>query len=154
MLKELESRLSAEGFEVHRIAASEAAPVDQLAVVLDADKQGRERSLWLTPLPGLEADLDEELSLLQFLAPLPFQAGAGSEAESAAALATQILQLNNALPLGGFGLRQPGGVILYRAVLLLGPDAAINGRVVGEAVTLIHFLLDQFSDAIEAAARG
>ena len=54
MLKELESRLKAEGFEVHRIAASEAAPMDQLVVALDTDKQGRERSLWLTPLPDLE----------------------------------------------------------------------------------------------------
>ena len=63
-------------------------------------------------------------------------ASAESQAESEAALATQILQLNNALPLGSFGLRQPGGVILYRAVLLLGPDAAINGRVVSEAVTV------------------
>jgi len=150
MLKSFEAMLQARGFETHLIEASEAAPMDQLVVVLAPDAQGRERSLWLTPLPDLEADLEAGLSLLQFLAMLPFQASAESEA----ALAKRILQLNNALPLGGFGLRQPEGVILYRAVLMLGPDAAINDKIVGETVTLISFLLDQCSQTIEAAARG
>jgi hypothetical protein len=150
MRKSFAAILQARGFETHLIEASEAAPMDQLVVVLAPDAQGRERSLWLTPLPDLEADLDEGLSLLQFLATLPFQ----TSAESEAALARQILQLNNALPLGGFGLRQPEGVILYRAVLMLGPEAAINDRIVSETVTLISFLLDQCSNAIEEATRG
>jgi len=150
MLKSFADTLQARGFETHLIEASEAAPIDQLVVVLDADAQGRERSLWLTPLPDLQSDLDEGLSLLQFLAPLPFAA----RAENEAALATGILQLNNALPLGSFGLRQPEGVILYRAVLMLGADATINGKIVGETVTLIQFLLDQFSGAIEAMVRN
>lgn len=150
MLKSFAAILQARGFETHLIEASEAAPVDQLVVVLNPDAQGRERSLWLTPLPDLEADLDEGLSLLQFMVTLPFQA----RVESEAALARQILQLNNALPLGGFGLRQPEGVIFYRAVLMLGPEAAINDKIVGETVTLISFLLDQCSQTIEAVTRG
>ena len=150
MLKEFASLLRADGFDVYAIPASDTAPVDQLAVVLDPDEQGRERSLWLTPLPGLDADLDAGLSLLQFLATLPFQA----HAETEAALAMQILQLNNALPLGGFGVRQPEGMIFYRAVLMLGPDPSINGKIVSETITLIGFLLNQFSPPIEAATRG
>jgi len=145
MLPELESLLRAAGFEAQRIPASEAAPIEQLVVLLPPDTKGRERNLWVTPLPHLEADLEPGLSLLQLLAPLPFQLTIQMESQ----LDRTILQLNNDLAIGGFGLRD--GVIFYREVLMLGPDQTTNGRIVVETIGLMNFLLDQFSSAIEDA---
>jgi hypothetical protein len=146
MLKHFEKVLQEEDFETHWVAASQAAPMDQLVVMLPPDKKSRARSLWLTPLPELEEDLEEGISLLQFFATLPFQ----SRAETQSELERLILQLNNSLPVGSFGLRQPEGVIFYRYVLMLGPDQTVNGKVVTEIALLINFLLDQYSDSIEA----
>ena len=150
MLKNFESLLSANNFDVHLIPASGAAPVDQLVIALAPDEQGRERSLWLTLLPDLEQDLEEGLRMLQFLVKLPFQSNPNTEHQ----LASRILQLNNTMPIGGFGLKQPENLILFRYVLMIGPDRDINGRIVIETVTLISFLLDQFSKLIEDAVSG
>jgi hypothetical protein len=150
MLKYFEALLQSLSFETHLIVASETAPMDQLVVLLAPDEKGRERSLWLTPLPHLDQDLEEGLSLLQFFTTLPAQ----YVAETEIALEKLILQLNNTLPLGGFGLGQTEGVIYYRYVLMLGPDEATGGKIVGEVVMLINYLLDQFSNPIEDATRG
>jgi hypothetical protein len=150
MLNYLHSILQVDGFETHLVEASESAPVDQIVVVLEADEKGRERTLWLTPLPHLEADLEAGLSLLQLFSTLPFQSTIATESQ----LTKRIIQLNNELPIGGFGLRQSDGAIFYRQVLMLGPDRTINGRIVRETVMLISFLLDRFSNAVEDAEGG
>lgn len=145
MLKHFEKVLQQENFETRWVAASQGAPMDQLVVALPPDQKSRARSLWLTPLPELEEELGEGISLLQFFAELPFH----SRAETQSELGRLILELNNSLPVGSFGLRQPEGVIFYRHVLMLGPDQTTGGKLVTEIVLLINFLLDQYSQRIE-----
>jgi hypothetical protein len=151
MLDHLQSVLQAKGFKSQVVVeAGPLAPLDQIVVALHADEKGRERSLWLTPLPHLEEDFDEGLSLLQILATLPFQSGMETESD----LDRRIVELNNKLPLGCFGHSRPDGAIFYRQVLMLGPDREINGMVVGETIVLMNFLLDQFSNEVEQASGG
>lgn len=147
MLKHLEKVLQKENFETRWVPSSHAAPMDQLVVALPSDKNNRVASLWLTPLPELEEDFGEGISLLQFFAELPFQYRAETQSE----LGRLILELNNSLPVGSFGLRQPEGVIFYRYVLMLGPDRTAGGKLVTEVVLLINFLLGKYSERIEGA---
>jgi hypothetical protein len=148
MLDHLHSFLRAKGFETHLVQAGESAPMDQIVIRLEADEKGRERSLWLTPLPHLEEDFENGISLLQLLATLPVQSTMETESE----LARKIIQLNNKLTLGGFGFSQPDGVVFCRHVLVLGPDDSINGAIVSETIVLMNFLLDQFGNAVEDVA--
>lgn len=148
MLNFLNSFLRDRGFETHLVEAGETASMDQIVISLEADEKGRERSLWLTPLPDLEEEFESGISLLQLLTTLPFQRNMETEAE----LARKIIQLNNKLTIGGFGFSQPDGVVFYRQVLMLGPDHAINGTIVSETIVLMNFLLDQFSNAVEDVA--
>jgi hypothetical protein len=149
VLASLESSLK-QDYETRRVPAGSASPIDQLVVALRPDGRGRARQVWLTPLPGLDNELDPGLSLLQFFAELPFEAVARAEAE----LQHLILLLNNQLPLGGFGRSRPGGPIFFRYVLLLGPDSRGNAKVVLEAVTLVDYVLARFAGTVEAVASG
>jgi hypothetical protein len=148
MLPSIEAALRSQGIQTYRAPAGSA--IEQLGISLAADRQQRARQLWITPLPGLEEQLAEGLSLLQFLVELPFKSVQPAEAD----LAGLLLALNNLLPLGAFGWRQADEVILYRCVLVLGPDATSNSQVALETVLLTSYLVDQFSGLIESVALG
>lgn len=150
MLSSIETALRQAGIETHRAPASSAVPVEQLGLALAADAQGRPRQLWITLLPGLAEQLAEGVNLVQFLAELPFRPTPGVET----GLAGLILMLNNVLPLGGFGLRQPEGVIWFRYTLVAGPNAAGSAQAALETVLLVSYLLDRFSGILEPVAAG
>ena len=150
MLDSIERALSNEGVAARRIAANDAAPLEQLNVALAADERNRARELWITPLLGLDEQLAEGVGLCQFFVELPFHLQAAAYSD----LAALLFYLNNIIPLGAFGLRHPEGSIWYRNVLVLGPNAASNGAVAVETVLLISYLVDQLSTVIEAVATG
>jgi hypothetical protein len=150
MLQAIEKALHENGLPTQRVAPGGGGPMEQLGVRLAADGRGRRRTLWITPLPDPDERLAEGVSLAQFFVELPFKPAAAGRAD----LGELILWLNNILPLGGFGLRQPEEAILYRCVLVLGPNPADNGLVGLETVLLVSFLVDQFSDLLESVAAG
>ena len=152
MLKEIEARLKAEGLATGWAASGVGAPMDQLIVGLADDEHGRSRSLWITPLPGLEGELGPGLGLVQFLVELPFKPIPAARPD----LGELLLLLNNLVPLGAFGVRPAvaEAVILFRYVLVHGPDPAGAGGAALDVVLLISYLLDQFGGLIESIATG
>lgn len=145
-LGQIESAFSVE-FPVQRLPPSENAPVGQLAVTLDADKLGRERTLYLLLQPPSGA---EDVCNLQFFALLPFAAQNGR----ADSLARVILLINNAIPLVGFGLDEPVGKVYFRCVLPMPRDHALSPDQCLYVAWLIFSCLDHFSDTLEAVASG
>jgi len=150
MLKQIEEQLAGAHIDFQKIAATPQTPLEQLAIALPADPNGRERRLWVTPLPGLEDELSEGVSLWQFWVELPFKSLAAYQAE----LNRLILTLNNLIHLGAFGVHEPDRAILFRYVWMLGPDQNKNSQAVIDVVLLINYYLEQFGSLLEPVAGG
>lgn len=150
MLKQIEKRLTEANIGFEEIAATPQIPFEQLAIALPNDQAGRERRLWMTPLPGLEDELGEGVSLWQFWVELPFKSVAAHQAD----LNRLILTLNNLIHLGAFGVLEPDRAILFRYVWMLGPDQNKNSQGVVDVVLLTSYYLDQFGSLLEPVANG
>ncbi len=149
-LAQYESYLADAGFTTQFVGADQGLGIDQVAVALEPDHAGRERVLWLAVFTGLEADLAHGHSMMQFAVVLPFALAA----ETTPAVQQYVLALNNVLPLIGFNVHPDPQQIIFRYVLMLGPDPSINGRLLRETIDLISFLLDEFSVPLEALTLG
>ncbi|MDB5079469.1 MAG: hypothetical protein JWP00_1393 [Chloroflexi bacterium] len=143
--------LSAERYSVTVVPGGTAAPYD--ALVVQMENPGEPDSTWqieLSFLPFMDEQL-EEVSILQFFAPLTV--GTADEVENE--LNWLINCINTKLPLVGFGFVEQGKVIYFKhnAMVTNGQPTSTYQQV-REIVTMIGFLVNNFRSALQSVANG
>lgn len=143
--------LSAEGFRVNVVPGGTTAPYDALTIQME--NEGEPEPTWqieVSFLPFMEDQL-EDVSLLQFFAPLSVGTAENVEAE----LYWLITRLNTKLPLGGFGFLEEGKVVYFKHNAILANDDQANSyKQIREIVNMTGFLVGNFRTALHAVANG
>lgn len=143
--------LSAEGFKVNVVPGGSAAPYDALVIEMDApDENSPSWQIEISYLPFMEEQL-EEVSILQFFAPLSIGTAANVDNE----LNWLINRINTKLPLVGFGFLEEGRVVYFKHnAMVVNNDQTGNYKQVQEIINMIGFLVGNFRAALHAVANG
>lgn len=103
-----------------------------------------------TPLPEIDDEI-EDAELVQVMCVLPFTA----ESDTFPDVARLLLNVNNKVASGAFGLREADGLIFYKNTLVVPADnAASQSRIIENSFFLAGFMVEQFVNAIEMVVVG
>lgn len=145
----LESVLNDLGFPTQFVEKSAQIPYNALIIGLEDEGQETSRQLVATFYPVGEETVEHVL-LLQYFTELPF-----AVAESALPkIKSLLIDLNNKVVLGHFGITEGQATIHYRYVQTVPGDTGITREAVIDAVRLVSYTPALFEDVLQALAAG
>jgi hypothetical protein len=122
--------------------------IPELVITLDADEDGRERTMHLSFMPT-DDDLDHS-KILQIWSALPFTAG---EDCPLADLQRAVAIVNEHVGVGRFGV-QEDGTLYFRFDLAAPKHTLLDDDMLAEIVALADFHQEHFSDYLEGVCDG
>jgi hypothetical protein len=142
--------LKGNGFTVEIVPASAEMPTPQLAIDVTPEGMTEMVRMSIAVAPGLESELDEGMSLVQFWTLLPVSAPPTRHAE----LARVVSRINAIAPLPGFCLEEDRILLCHRHTTLWTDEPEVQLRQLIETVFMIQFMVGTFMDVITAVAEG
>ena len=145
----LENVLNQLGYPTQLVEKSAQIPYHALIIGLETDAQEASRQLVTTFYPVGEETVEHVL-LLQYFIELPFVVK-----ESLMPRLIELLPyLNNKVVLGHFGITEGKNVLHYRYVQTLPREKSITRETVIDALTLVSYTPELFSEVLEALGAG
>jgi hypothetical protein len=125
-------------------------PTPQLAVDVTPEGMTEMVRMSIAVAPGLEDELDEGISLVQFWTLLPVIVPPARHTE----LARVVSRINAIAPLPGFCLEEDRQLLCHRITTLWVDDPAAQAHQLVETVFMIRFMAGTFMDVLAAVAEG
>jgi len=142
--------LQVNGFTVEIVPASTEVQAPQLAVDITPEGMAGMASMSIAIAPGLEDELDEGMSLVQFWTLLPVSAPQVRHTE----LARVVSRINSIAPLPGFCLEEDRQLLCHRVTTLWVDDPAAQACQLVETVFMVRFMIGTFINVIASVAEG
>ena len=149
VLSEIETAVVCElDLQCQLLDARSGVPIDSLAVVLEADKQGRPRVANLMFLPVGDDEV-QEVRLLQLHCLLPVAVSGEGRAD----LEHFLTRTNSIVPIGAFSITVEDELI-FKYVHAIGRARPLEANEFLELFLLWMFTLDSLSGVVEDVATG
>jgi hypothetical protein len=135
------------GLDTQLIEPNDDLSVTTLMVALDADDQGRDRTLAVSIMP-LGADALESMQLVQFFVQIPFEIAD----DTVATIERATSMVNIAVAVGHFGMQ--GSHLFFRHVHAMPRSGSFDTDMTVELIGLLAFNQEHFGDYFEALVDG
>lgn len=142
--------LKGNGFTVEIVPASAEVPTPQLAIDVTPEGMSALVRLSIAITPGLEDELDEGMSLVQFWTLLPVNAPPARHIE----LARVVSRINAIAPLPGFCLEEDRQLLCHRHTVLWTDEPQAQMRQLTETTFMVQAMVGTFLGVIAAVAAG
>jgi hypothetical protein len=142
--------LKSNGFTLEIVPASAEVPTPQLAVDVTPEGMTEMARMSIAIAPGLEDELDQGMSLVQFWTLLPLPAPPARHAE----LARIVSRINAIAPLPGFCLEEDRQLLCHRTTTLWTDDPEAQTRQLVETTFMVQAMIAAFHGVIADVAEG